>query len=253
MAIGQLDKVSSKAETAKKAVNLSLGIISFLAYLPIIFVAGVAALFADCPSCNAKIPFCIMLLALIGAICCKILLFFRKGPYRIDTLFLLPIFTIEVITILPFTNSNFEMERSIIPSLYSAAIALLLEISFLIYMCMKFFTKKNKQSGISHSVDMSHPIKSSNTIFSLLGAIISGDADLVRAALQEHPDYINTAYAQNGNTPLHVAALNGQTEIVKLLLEQPGLDTTLKNNEGKTARDLAQEKNFTEIVNLLRN
>ena len=75
----------------------------------------------------------------------------------------------------------------------------------------------------------------------------------VRTALQEHPEYINTAYAQNGNTPLHVAALNGQTEIVKLLLEQPGLDTTLKNNEGKTAADLAQEKNFTEIITLLRN
>ena len=87
----------------------------------------------------------------------------------------------------------------------------------------------------------------------LLDAVLKKDDFLVRTALQEHPEYINTAYAQNGNTPLHVAALNGQTEIVKLLLEQPGLDTTLKNNDGKTARDLAQEKNFTEIVNLLRN
>lgn len=93
----------------------------------------------------------------------------------------------------------------------------------------------------------------SNKITPLLGAILANDADLVRTALQEHPEHLNTAYAQNGNTPLHVAALNGQTEIVKLLLEQPGLDTTLKNNEGKTAADLAQEKNFTEIITLLRN
>ena len=92
----------------------------------------------------------------------------------------------------------------------------------------------------------------SNKITPLLGAILANDTTLVHTALQEHPEYINTAYAQNGNTPLHVAALNGQTEIVKLLLEQPGLDTTLKNNGGKTARDLAQEKNFTEIADLLK-
>lgn len=93
--------------------------------------------------------------------------------------------------------------------------------------------------------------KSSNTITPLLGAIISGDLDLVRTALQQNPEHLNTSYAQNGNTPLHVAALNGQAEIVTLLLEQPGIDKTLKNNDGKTAADLAQEKGFTEIVQLL--
>ena len=74
---------------------------------------------------------------------------------------------------------------------------------------------------------------------------------LVRIALQEHPEHLNTAYAQNGNTPLHVAALNGQTEIVRFLLEQPGIDKTIKNKDGKTAFDLAQEKGFAEIAGLL--
>jgi len=98
---------------------------------------------------------------------------------------------------------------------------------------------------------VSSPVKSTNTITPLLGAIINGDADLVRTALQDHPEHLNTAYAQNGNTPLHVAALNGKTEIVKFLLAQPGIDKTLKNNDGKTAADLAQAKGFTEIVMLL--
>ena len=93
---------------------------------------------------------------------------------------------------------------------------------------------------------------SSNTITPLLGAIISTDIDLVHTALSEHPEHLNTAYAQNGNTPLHVAALNGKTEIVKLLLAQPGIDKTLTNKEGKTARDLAQERNFHEIAELLK-
>ena len=91
----------------------------------------------------------------------------------------------------------------------------------------------------------------SRQITPLLGAIITGDMDLVRTALQEHPEHLNTAYVQNGNTPLHVAALNGQTEIVRFLLEQPGIDKTLKNKDGKTAFDLAQEKGLAEITNLL--
>ncbi len=95
------------------------------------------------------------------------------------------------------------------------------------------------------------PVKESRTITPLLEAILSGNADNVRAALTEHPEHLNTAYAQNGNTPLHVAALNGKTEIVNLLLAQPGIDKTRKNNEGKTARDLAQERNFPEIIGLL--
>lgn len=94
---------------------------------------------------------------------------------------------------------------------------------------------------------------SSPTITPLLGAIITGDIALVQTALTDHPEELNTAYAQNGNTPLHVAALNGYTDIIRLLLAQPGIDTTRTNNEGKTALDLAHEKGFEEIVQLLEN
>ena len=85
----------------------------------------------------------------------------------------------------------------------------------------------------------------------LLQAVLTGDVDFVKAALENHPEFLNTAYAQNGNTPLHVAALNGYTEIVRLLLAQPGIDKTLKNNDGKTAQDLALEKGFAEIAQML--
>ena len=91
------------------------------------------------------------------------------------------------------------------------------------------------------------------TITPLLGAIITGDIALVQTALQDQPEELNTAYAQNGNTPLHAAALNGYTEIVRLLLEQLDIDTTRTNNDGKTALDLAREKKFKEIVKLLEN
>lgn len=86
----------------------------------------------------------------------------------------------------------------------------------------------------------------------LLDSTATGDPRWIRAALAAHPEHLNTAYEQNGNTPLHVAALNGYAEIVRLLLQQPGIDKTRKNKDGKTALDLAQEKNFTEIAELLK-
>lgn len=95
--------------------------------------------------------------------------------------------------------------------------------------------------------------KFSSSITPVLNSIIKNDLDSVRTVLQGHPGQLNTAYAQNGNTPLHVAALNGYTDIVRLLLEQPGIDTARTNNEGKTALDLAREKGCTEVVQLLEN
>ena len=87
----------------------------------------------------------------------------------------------------------------------------------------------------------------------LLQSILDGNKEAAEKALKEYPDYINIPYASNGNTPLHVTVWNGYTDIVKLLLEQPGIDLYIKNKDGKTALDLAQEKNLTEIVNLLQN
>ena len=85
-------------------------------------------------------------------------------------------------------------------------------------------------------------ISSSFQITPLLHAVLSGDLKLVQATLAEHPEMLNIAYAPNGNTPLHVAALNGYTEIMQFLLTQPNIAKDRKNNDGKTAFDLAAEK-----------
>lgn len=86
----------------------------------------------------------------------------------------------------------------------------------------------------------------------LFAAILAQD----RTALQKllpNPGELNRPFAGTGNTLLHVAALNGYTEIVRLLLEQPGIDTARTNNNGQTALDLAREKGFEEIIQLLEN
>ena len=53
-----------------------------------------------------------------------------------------------------------------------------------------------------------------------------------------------------GGTALMLAAANGHTETVKLLLERKA-DLNVRDNQGKTALAWAREKGHTEIIQLL--
>ncbi len=248
----------------KRIINLILGMVGTVSFGPIILGAGIGTLFADCPSCDARIPLLILILAGFGMIFSIILTILSSSkdmPYRVDSLFLLPAFMLGSIMFLEITgsfSSSLNMDQYIKFALYSAGIAFVLEIGFIIWIGMKFFSKKIKNLALSTTtqrVSSTPPIPQtlpiSHTITPVLESILSNDPALVRTALQDHPKELNTAYSQNGNTPLHVAALNGYTDIVRILLEQPGIDTSRTNNDGKTALDLAQAKKFTEIAQLL--
>jgi ankyrin repeat protein len=50
-----------------------------------------------------------------------------------------------------------------------------------------------------------------------------------------------------GDTPLHRAAFRGFSDIVKLLL-QNGSDVTIKNNDNKTAADLARNESVKKLL-----
>jgi len=53
---------------------------------------------------------------------------------------------------------------------------------------------------------------------------------------------------QNGFTPLHIAAQEGQVEIVKLLIEHPDCDINARSESGKTALDVACSPEIREIL-----
>lgn len=59
------------------------------------------------------------------------------------------------------------------------------------------------------------------------------------------------AQSKDGWTPLHRAASNGKTAAVGSLLEL-GADASLRNKKGKIALELAVEKGFHDIAQLLR-
>lgn len=54
----------------------------------------------------------------------------------------------------------------------------------------------------------------------------------------------------NGNTALHIAVNNGNTKVVEELL-LANADINIKNKQNKSAKDIAQEKNYQEIVRLI--
>lgn len=63
-------------------------------------------------------------------------------------------------------------------------------------------------------------------------------ADMVRLLL-DHAAYIDAA-SPNGTTPLMMAALYGQIDVARLLLQE-GADPSIRNQQGLTAIDLARQ------------
>jgi ankyrin repeat protein len=70
-------------------------------------------------------------------------------------------------------------------------------------------------------------------------------------ALLQTPDIDVNAPNQLGSTSLHVAALNGRTEIVNALLGAPGIDVNAPNDGGLTPLHFAAQYGRTETVNAL--
>ncbi len=53
----------------------------------------------------------------------------------------------------------------------------------------------------------------------------------------------------SGTTALHLAASLGRVDVVNLLLEQEGIDDTLRDSNGKTCVDVARGKDVLSIIN----
>jgi len=82
-----------------------------------------------------------------------------------------------------------------------------------------------------------------------LQAAISNNFDQVAKLLIQAEAEVNVTQA-SGLTPLHLAAQSGNIELIICLLEN-GADITVQADGGFTAADLAKEKGFREIADIL--
>lgn len=80
---------------------------------------------------------------------------------------------------------------------------------------------------------------------------VDGDAGSLRRYLVDHPDADINAKDEYGYTLLHLASDRGHTEIVKLLLER-GVDTTIKDPDDLTAKELAEVAEKNDIIEMLK-
>ena len=76
-----------------------------------------------------------------------------------------------------------------------------------------------------------------------------GEVDIVRALLCHQPSLIDFVNPDNGNTGLHMAAANGHSQVVQLLLSQN--HTLTKNQSGNTPLHWAAERGQGDVVNIL--
>ena len=82
------------------------------------------------------------------------------------------------------------------------------------------------------------------------GADPTASGDTTSAPLTSNEQMLR-ARNKEGQTPLHLAAGRGETEIVVLLIEK-GADIHAKDNNGRTPLQVAEEHGKAEIVALLR-
>jgi ankyrin repeat protein len=109
---------------------------------------------------------------------------------------------------------------------------------------------------LEHGADVNRP--NAFGVSPFIGFCACDDVELVQLALQ-HGGKVNEAYVQQTQqnqgkknyNALQTAVAYGKTDVVKLLLANGG-DPSITDQSGKTCLDLAQEKNHTDMIGLLK-
>ncbi|KAI2637838.1 oxysterol binding protein [Hypomontagnella submonticulosa] len=84
-------------------------------------------------------------------------------------------------------------------------------------------------------------------------AIQCAEYDVVEYVLSNGAGYIDiNARDKDGNTPLHVAASQGRSPVVRLLLEQKDINDAVANNQGKLPLDVARNPDIFQQLQLAR-
>jgi len=93
----------------------------------------------------------------------------------------------------------------------------------------------------------------SDTYTALMDAAGNGHISVIQLLLQHNPNLNPNIQDKYGNTAAILAAYCCQDEALRLLVSIRDIDLSLKDNDGKTALDYAQERNKAGCVSILRD
>lgn len=92
---------------------------------------------------------------------------------------------------------------------------------------------------------------SSSGLLPLFEAVLAQDIRKTEELIQNPMLDVNAIHSPTGNSALCVCCINGYEQIAKILLQHKSIDIHIKNNEGKTARDLSLERNYYAIAEMI--
>lgn len=85
-------------------------------------------------------------------------------------------------------------------------------------------------------------------------AIQCAEFPVVEYVISDGAGYVDiNARDKEGNTPLHVAASQGRTQVVRLLLDQKDINDAIANNSGRLPLDLARNAEIFQSLQLSRS
>ena len=82
-------------------------------------------------------------------------------------------------------------------------------------------------------------------------AAVTGDLDQIRALVADNPNIVGAVDEETGMTPLHYAVIGFQKGAVALLLSM-GANPNVKDKDGRTPLEMAEIMGNKEIIDLLR-
>ena len=109
-----------------------------------------------------------------------------------------------------------------------------------------------KKNSLQSSKRQPAQVISADLIQKFFSAVAAQKLDAVRQYIEQFPLLIYAVSSETGNTALHLAALNGWSEMASLLAAAEPNCLRVKNNMNKYPYELAQEKGFDEVAHALR-
>jgi ankyrin repeat protein len=166
----------------------------------------------------------------------------------------------QIIRVLLQHNQGFNIHEAVAAGLNNYIEAMIKQLPTVVneisthgYSALALATHFNKEDAVrlllAHQADPDIPTQNEENLYPLHIALLNKNYTISKLLIEAGTNVNNI---QNNNiTALHLAAQLGNIEIIVLLLEH-GADIKLKNSNNKTASDLAASKGYSDIAEILK-